>query len=343
MKNEAIASVQKAPCFFPTLHQEQRVVINKEQLVNMLMSLLHTQTATTLANMMVNILSESFEYCALLQGKNACMRTSLLFNPQRLSVRVKDRRSVTDLLKDKHLCEGLARAMVWKSRGGYEHKSDVLYQACIAGCSGSQVVSDFRPYVARSFCVECGVQKDSRVLDPCAGWGGRMLGVSTVCDNYHAFDPCQETMAGLKKTVEFINYFRESFAPEFECLPFEDAKLAPASYDFAITSPPYYDTEEYSTSDTDSAHRYKSFKEWTNEFFLVLIQKTMRALRPGRSFVLNVCDRRYPLKTIVKNYCKGRYNLNESKKHHLPKMGIRGKDEDIGESFLIITNKNGVE
>ena len=65
------------------------------------------------------------------------------------------------------------------------------------------------------------------------------------------------------------------------------------SFDFAITSPPYYDTEQYVGG--DQSHQVSGYEQWRSSFYYPLIERTCRALKPDGVFVLNVGSQRYPL------------------------------------------------
>jgi hypothetical protein len=216
---------------------------------------------------------------------------------------------------------------------------EALYLTLQLGINGVQYINDFPPHVAVELCRHY-LPKDGRanakVLDPCGGWGGRMIGVSVVTNDYTCFEPETRTASGLTKLAGFLHDkgFNPNFKAEVVCLPFEDVDLKADYYDFAFTSPPYYDTEEYSTEETNSLNRYKTFEAWCKGFYIPLIEKTMAALKPERTFVLNIGDRRYPLSKILLE--------NFSDKYHIEKIkgklsGFSGLRRGEGEQFYVIT------
>ena len=130
-----------------------------------------------------------------------------------------------------------------------------------------------------------------------------MLGVSTVCNSYECFDTSSRTVDGLNRLGEFIGMFREEFVADIHRGAFEDHvdSLSSESYDFAITSPPYFDTELYSTEADSSSVRYKTFNDWADGFFRPMVRGVMRILRrPHGVFVLNIGSRVYPLNDILR-------------------------------------------
>ena len=92
------------------------------------------------------------------------------------------------------------------------------------------------------------------------------------------------------------------------------AKIKKESFDFAITSPPYYDTEHYSEENTNSLNRYKDFDEWCKCFYIPLIRKTMFGLKDGSVFILNIGSRKYPLNQVLLDTFSRRYKITKQEK-----------------------------
>jgi tRNA G10 N-methylase Trm11 len=186
----------------------------------------------------------------------------------------------------------------------------------------------------RDYCYQFHLNKESKILDPCAGWGGRMIGASVVCNNYTCFDPSTKTYNGLIKLYKWLKGFNDNFNADINKLPFEDSKLEKESFDFALTSPPYYNTEKYSDEETNSLNRYKTFDEWTNGFYIPLIKKTMRALKHNCTFVLNIGSRKYPLNQILINNFSSIYEISKLHGKLSASNGLGKKGE--GETFYAI-------
>ena len=155
-----------------------------------------------------------------------------------------------------------------------------------------------------------------------------MIGAASVGAFYHGFEPSTKTYAGLLKLGEFLKSFETGFDFKIENLPFEDANLS-GSYDFALTSPPYYDTEIYSDESTNSCNRYQTFEQWRDGFYLPMIRKT---LDHTKAFVLNVGSRGYDLKGILtKNFA----GVTETKSR-LSGSGGLGRKDNGKESFYLV-------
>ena len=159
--------------------------------------------------------------------------------------------------------------------------------------AGSRMPLDFPAILAKDLINEFGNQ--GRILDPCAGWGGRLVGfLLSDASSYHGVDVSPLQIAG----VESIN---ETLAPlaegdknvELVCSKFEDAKLEDGAFDFALTSPPYFDVETYEGG--EQSHQLADYPTWRDVFFVALIQKTFAALKQGGVFALQIGSQQYPL------------------------------------------------
>lgn len=62
-----------------------------------------------------------------------------------------------------------------------------------------------------------------------------------------------------------------------------------------MTSPPYFDVENYQGEDT-SHRKYNNYQLWVEKFYKPLIVKTMSKLKSGCSFILQVGSQTYPLR-----------------------------------------------
>jgi len=160
-----------------------------------------------------------------------------------------------------------------------------------------------------------------------------MVGFSVVSDNYECYEPATFTAKGLLCLAEFIKSFRNSFTAKVNVMPFEDANIE-TGFDFALTSPPYYDIEVYSDEKTNSLNRYKTYSDWVDGFYAPLINKTMAALRPGSYFVLNIGSRKYPLNKELKRICHNKYSMRNTDIVLSGKAGL-GKSGE-GETFYEI-------
>ena len=276
----------------------QKLSPNRELWTDFLWAIFREISLEDFVKYFANEYSEAMQYIDLCDGKRACQKTSLLFNPHRLDTRTKtSKNSVFSALKDRSFISGLVRASFFK-KNKYNN-SDLLYQVLQIGINGVQFSNEFPPHIARDVCKRYGIRENSRVLDPCAGWGGRMIGISTISDYYQGFDPSTKTCIGLNKLSKYLTLLRPSFNGVISCIPYEKVEIKEDFYDIAITSPPYFDTENYSDEPTNSLNLYQSFDKWVAGFYKPLINNTMKAIKRGRPFILNIGSRVYPLNKIL--------------------------------------------
>lgn len=135
-----------------------------------------------------------------------------------------------------------------------------------------------------------------RVLDPCAGWGGRLIGfLASNAGEYNGTDASPYQIEGNKAIWSTFQGFTEhEKAVTLNCSPFEKQPLQDGYFDFALTSPPYFDTEKYLGGE-QSRETNGSYESWRDNFYRVLIQKVFDALKHNAYFCLQVGSQRYPL------------------------------------------------
>lgn len=311
--------------------------INREEITVFLSEIFKNLSLDEFVGLLTNELIESFQYIDLCKGNKAGQKTSLLFNPHRLDTKAsKTPIPIYESLNDLSFISGLARVLLFVGKG--KITPEVLYQSLGVGIEGRAYIGEFPPHLARDLYLKYGIINNTKILDPCGGWGGRMLGASVISDYYECFEPSTKTANGLNKLQKFICRFRPSFKTVINIIPFEDSELKSNYYDIALTSPPYYDTEIYSDEETNSCNRYNSFDEWIDGFFKPLITKTINALKPDAPFILNIGSRVYPINNVLKEYCKEKKYSRESLGNHLSGTGGLGRIRE-GEHFYLIKRK----
>lgn len=134
----------------------------------------------------------------------------------------------------------------------------------------------YRPQMAKMVVGNLG---GTTVFDPCAGWGGRMLGsVAAGAEMYTAFEPNTETYNNLLQLVEFLGI-------QDKVRLYKDSALNMQKYDIknidvVLTSPPYFDLEVYSHEDTQSINGCSSYQMWVDNFLNPLVRGAMNTLKP---------------------------------------------------------------
>ena len=142
------------------------------------------------------------------------------------------------------------------------------------------------------------------VLDPCHGWGGRLVGALLAdVNSYTGIDPSPVAHDGVERTFNALKDYSKTTDVQLIQQCFEDVKLEHNSFDIALTSPPYFDVEQYA-GDQTSHLRYNNYSKWVNGFYKPLIDNTFDALREGGVFVLQVGSQSYPLEKDGKEIAK---------------------------------------
>lgn len=156
-----------------------------------------------------------------------------------------------------------------------------VYNICISA------INIFRPIMAMEIYKK---YNPICVLDPCAGWGGRLVGASAldvplyigIEINNKLENPYKELAKFLKdrgsKTVSKM-IFGDALLVDYASLP---------KYDMVFTSPPYYFLEKYSNNT-----EYLSKKDMNDNFYTPLFKKTFAGLTVGGHYILNINNEIY--------------------------------------------------
>lgn len=147
------------------------------------------------------------------------------------------------------------------------------------------VASQFRPSAALAMYNRWAREGD--VLDMCSGWGDRLAGfLASKAGTYTGFDPNLRLHDGYRRQIADTGRNGDAV---LHWLPFEKAELRDSSYDFAFTSPPYFNIERYSKDDGQSFN-YKTLDVWLSKFLFPAVEKTFESLRDGGRMIVNISD-----------------------------------------------------
>lgn len=168
-----------------------------------------------------------------------------------------------------------------------KHKSESVMRSLLRRYTGTQCVSNFRPTAAACLYTHFA-HPGAMVWDMSMGYGGRILGAIIADINYIGTDPAELTFNGLKEIRKDFgrdnrHYFlnkcgSETFVPKENTL------------DFAFTSPPYFNWEQYGEEDGQSFNQYDGTEAWNNGFLRTTIQNAYIGLKKGKHMGLNVAN-----------------------------------------------------
>jgi 16S rRNA G966 N2-methylase RsmD len=131
-------------------------------------------------------------------------------------------------------------------------------------CCGLTKNTMYRPHLAKTICTDL---KAKVILDPCCGWGGRLLGVVASGAYYYGFEPNPTTYENLIKLINFLG-IREQVTIINDVVENINNYEIP-NVDLVLTSPPYFNLEIYSTKGSET--KYSTYEEWRDEWLSNII------------------------------------------------------------------------
>ncbi len=131
-------------------------------------------------------------------------------------------------------------------------------------CGGLSKATMYRPQMAKMI-----TKNSKRVLDPCAGWGGRMLGSVANGAEYVAFEPNTKTYNNLINLINFLGISDKATIINDSALSMKKYNLR--EFDTCLTSPPYYNLEIYCDETSQSITGFNTYEDWDKHFLSPLI------------------------------------------------------------------------
>lgn len=173
-----------------------------------------------------------------------------------------------------------------RSQHSTPYASEIIRSLSFANGLGK--VTMYRPLMAKKVVAyliqQLGV-KQVRILDVCAGWGGRMIGAKSVegggdklppiMVHYTGIDPCMKTYTALRAIRDELGLSNVTLIHK----PAEVAlQQSLGTYDIALTSPPYYNLEIYSDEPTQSVASVNAagYQAWLEMFLKPVIKGVIR-------------------------------------------------------------------
>lgn len=283
---------------------------------------------------MIDIPSAMWQFNRLCQGYNDGYHISALFNPHRLDTYTKKSKSIFYAFNNVYgYRKEFARYAV-EVQGRVPPQNE-YWKLLTIGHNGYQYVNEFPPYTARDIYKRF-VKEGDKVLNPCAGWGGRLIGFASCLFTdveYTETDPATETYNGLVKIKDFL---RLGDNVKQYNLPFEDLPVEADYYDFVFTSPPYFDTERYSDEDTQSYVKFDSYDRWLQSFLQPMIDKILYCMKRGAKCLLNIGATRYSIDEDLEKYLDEKHIAwTRIKDFKIGGDGIGARTGDGGEPFIL--------
>jgi len=263
-------------------------------------------------------------------GKNMAGLGSLWgYFPHFMDVKV-GKMSLADKMTDPKVIEQIIEktaAFCMKHEGGKVSRNRVFQS--LKAYNGHHV-SNFRPVAARDI-YESLIGRSASVFDPCAGWGGRLIGaIGAGCKSYIGVD------ASLKTADCFQDLIKDGNLTEAKVIysAIEDFEIKDAFADIAFTSPPYFDAEKYSNDSTQSWIRYPSYEKWRDVFLTELCLKMKDSVVYGGYVAINISDVKGLPICDDTNYILKKIGLTHVKDYRYILSSIAGKGQKFEPIFI---------
>ena len=228
---------------------------------------------------------------------NAGLALAWSYHPHAFEVQCNNQKSPMDVFNDyETFSKGIKKTLkgsFFKKRSFEElmtknEQTNEMIRTVLRRVSGAQMVSNFRPVTASAlyklFC-----DKNDTVWDMSCGWGGRLLASIKAEINYIGTDPNTQTQKGLKEMV--TTFGNRACGYELLTMGSEEYRPDKNSLDFAFTSPPYFDTEKYSATETTQSYlKYSNINTWKENFLRKTLENVHYGLKPNKFCAFNVAD-----------------------------------------------------
>jgi hypothetical protein len=206
------------------------------------------------------------------------------YHPQRWGIKCGSHPTVLDQFRsDVHLRKALKLRMDYQMTITEESLPNTL------SLVASQLARQFRPAFAlhlyRQYCPPGGT-----VLDTCAGWGGRLAGFfASTAARYIGIDPSDLAHAGNSRMVEELCPEGKTVQLLHAAAEDVDPGGLAGCADMALTSPPYFDKEQYAPGETTQSHiRFPKVEAWRDGFLRPLLTLQYAAVKPGGWSLVNI-------------------------------------------------------
>jgi len=193
--------------------------------------------------------------------------------------------TIYDIYNDKVKWDKLIDSAKKRNRGGRTAAGNVY--ECFRINLGSVVM--FKSTTAKYLYQKYNA---TSVLDPTAGWGGRMLGAWALGIDYTGIDTNTNMKSAYDDMIEMLNNKTPAIfeQPKLEMLwqSALDVDFSNIDYDFVLTSPPYVNLEIY-----EHMEPWESDEKFYIDFFIPLWQKCMDNIKPGGTICFNISPKMY--------------------------------------------------
>jgi len=145
----------------------------------------------------------------------------------------------------------------------------------------TKTVSNFKPAIAKFLYKKYA--PNGRVLDYSCGFGSRMLAALSLNMEYYGCEPNLKTFENLNR---FGNFLKDRTKGSFFISDkgSEEIIYKENYFDFAFSSPPFFDYEIYSQDPGQSIVKYPVYEDWLIKYWKKTIENCKTSLIPGGHF-----------------------------------------------------------
>ena len=165
------------------------------------------------------------------------------------------------------------------------------------------------------------------VLDPTAGWGGRMLGAWALDIDYTGIDTNINMKPAYDGMIDMLNNRSTHALFDFKQSNLQmiwqnalDVDFSQLNYDFVLTSPPYVNLELY-----EHMELWESDQHFYTEFFIPLWQKCIDNIKANGHVCFNISPQMYD--DAIKHGLKPCDNEEDLLQQMGPKKGKKKQDK----------------
>jgi len=150
-------------------------------------------------------------------------------------------------------------------------------------------IQNFKPQNARAIAEHLCPIMWGNIYDYSAGYGGRMLGItsSKMGYNYTGIDPNTETLANLQYLSNLIN---EAYGRTATLQCDVSEHFQPEDVDLAFSSPPYFNLEKYCDEPTQCMVRCTTLDDWFELYAVPTMKNIHGGLNGDGIFATNIAD-----------------------------------------------------
>jgi len=207
--------------------------------------------------------------------------------PNFWEAKAKGNKSPKELFENKKYLSEIIRTIILQ--GYFPDINKILNK--LSRYRGNKKVSGFMPCVAKAIYQKY-CDSESKVLDFCAGYGGRLFGAVS-CNNVISYTGIEINFDSYSNLHELYKNLRLHGSIKKEVSLFNQDSIAGMRqfadnvFDFCFTSPPYFDAEEYSSNEGQSFKQYSNYSDW---FDLYLIAAIQEARRVSKKVAINIAN-----------------------------------------------------